>query len=187
MENIGPKSLLLFLEIEDCVGKPSCGGSQLHFAIYNAFYAPLLCKGGMMKRISSLRNEIPAAPPTPSGYTCCWRCSTAHWRKIPSTPILVSWRTWPFYIPCALFYAVKGWEGRWWGGGGGSEQSKLYSDPFSFPVNSKNLTYVSESVNYWLCILSKPSATWWKMLIIQIVPCLQYQCTFPDLAHFEHI
>lgn len=59
MENIGPKSLLLFLEIEDCVGKPSCGGSQLHFAIYNAFYAPLLCKGGMMKRISSLRNEIP--------------------------------------------------------------------------------------------------------------------------------
>lgn len=118
MENIGPKSLLLFLEIEDCVGKPSCGGSQLHFAIYNAFYAPLLCKGGMMKRISSLRNEIPAAPPTPSGYTCCWRCSTAHWRKIPSTPILVSWRTWPFYIPCALFYAVKGWEGRWWGGGG---------------------------------------------------------------------
>ena len=70
--------------------QPSCGGSQLHFAIYNAFYAPLLCKGGMMKRISSLRNGIPAAPPPPCGHKCCWRCSAARRRKIPSTPILLS-------------------------------------------------------------------------------------------------
>lgn len=92
-----------------------------------------------------------------------------------------------FLYSMCPFLCSKGMGGEMMGGGGGSEQSKLYSDPFSFPVNSKNLTYVSESVNYWLCILSKPSATWWKMLIIQIVPCLQYQCTFPDLAHFEHI
>lgn len=35
------------------------------FAIYNAFYAPLLCKRAVMKRVSSLRNGNPAAPPTP--------------------------------------------------------------------------------------------------------------------------
>lgn len=55
--------------------QPSFGGSQLHFAIYNVFYAPLLCKGGMMKRISSLRNGVPAAPPPlPRGHKYCWRC-----------------------------------------------------------------------------------------------------------------
>lgn len=70
--------------------QPSYGGLQLHIAICNTFYAPLLCKRGMMKRISSLRNGIPAAPPPPHGHECCWRCSSAHWRKIPSTPILLS-------------------------------------------------------------------------------------------------
>lgn len=83
--------------------QPYCGSSQLHFAVYNACYAPLLCKRGMMKRISSLRNRIPAAPPPPCGHKCCRRCSAAHWRKIPSTPILLSWLTWPFYISCAPF------------------------------------------------------------------------------------
>ena len=67
--------------------QPSCGGSQLHFTIYNAFYAPLLCKIGTMKRIPSLRNGIPAAPPLPHGHESCWRCSSAHWRNIPSTPL----------------------------------------------------------------------------------------------------
>lgn len=70
--------------------QPTCGGSQLHFTIYNALCAPLLCKRGMLKRILSLRNGIPAAPPPPHGHECCWRCSAAHWRKIPSTPILLS-------------------------------------------------------------------------------------------------
>lgn len=63
----------------------SCGGSLLLLAIYNAFDAPLLCKRGMMKRISSLRSGIPAAPPPPRGHECCSRCSTEHWRKILST------------------------------------------------------------------------------------------------------
>lgn len=88
-----------------------------------------------------------------------------------------------FHVP---FLCSKGMGGEMFGGGV-SEQSTLCSDPFSFPVNSTFCAYVSESVNHWLCILSKPSATWWKILIIQIVSCLQYQCTFPDLAHFEHI
>lgn len=56
----------LFLEMERRVGETSsCDASQLHFAIYNAFYTPLLCKRGMMKRVSSLRNGIVAAPPPP--------------------------------------------------------------------------------------------------------------------------
>lgn len=84
MADIVQEYLLLFLKYSECVSLP------LHFAIYNTFYAPLLCKRGMMKRNSSLRNGIPAAPPPPLGHECCWRCSTPHWRKIPSTPILLS-------------------------------------------------------------------------------------------------
>lgn len=50
-----------FLEMK----RTSCGSPRLRFAIYNAFYAPLLCKRAVMKRVSSLRNGNPAAPPSP--------------------------------------------------------------------------------------------------------------------------
>lgn len=81
------------------------GGSHLCSSIYNAFYAPLLCKRGMMKRISSLRNGNPAAPPPPlpAVISADERCSSAHLGKIPSTPILQKWLTWPFYILCTSF------------------------------------------------------------------------------------
>lgn len=121
---------------------PACGASLLHFAIQYIIHlhAPLLCKRDMMKRMSSVRNGTPSAPhPPPCCHKCSWRCSSAHWRKIPSIPILLNGPTWLFYISYA--YAIEGWAG-------------------------------------WC---------WWKMLIIDIVSCLQFRCTFSDLAHFEYI
>lgn len=56
-----------------------------------------------MKGISSLRNGNPAAPPPPVVLSADERCSSAHLGKIPSTPILQKWLTWPFYILCTSF------------------------------------------------------------------------------------
>lgn len=81
--------------------QPSCGGSQLHFSIYNAFYAPLLCKRGMMKRISSLRNGIPAAPPPPHGHGVLLEVQHCAQEENPLHSNLVELTyTWPFDISC---------------------------------------------------------------------------------------
>lgn len=66
-------SLHLFLEIRKrCQMGLFMAAHNYSFSIYNACYAPLLCKRGMMKRILSLRNGNPAAPPPPGGYKCWW-------------------------------------------------------------------------------------------------------------------
>lgn len=55
-------------------------------SIYNAYYAPLLCKKGMMKRTLLLRNGNPLLLPVV--ISADERCSNVHWGKIPSAPIL---------------------------------------------------------------------------------------------------
>lgn len=155
---------LLFLETEDCVRKTAYlwRFTVTLYHIYNALYAPLLCKRGMMKRMLSLRNGIPAAPPPPHGHECCWRCSAAHWRKIPSTPILLSWHTWPFDISCVSSLHLRDGQGD----AKGACQN-LFWNSFSFLVNwefcgCKNYRlcffqwtqwYLMEDINYWHSII----------------------------------
>lgn len=96
----------------------------------------LLCKTGRMKRISSLRNGIPAAPP-PDGYECCWRSSSAHWWKIPSTPILLSSDVLALLIfSCARFHCnqVMGTAGCGSGGGIVRSLQSVCSDGIIFII-----------------------------------------------------
>lgn len=91
------------------------GRSHLCFSIYNAFYAPLLCKRGMMKRISSLRNGNPAAPPTPGSYKCWWEVQQCTLGENPLHSNLVEMAYLAFLYFMYLFYAIERWTGRhWW-------------------------------------------------------------------------
>lgn len=84
------------------------------------------------------------------------------------------------YFMC-LFYAVERWAGKCWEGWfkAGKTGFRLIHFPKEF------CGCVCESTNSRLCLFNEPSGTWWKILIIHSF--LHYQCTFPDLAHFEHI
>lgn len=88
-------------------------------SIYNACYAPLLCKRGMMKRILSLRNGNPVAPPPPGGYKCWWEVQQCTLGENPFHSNLVETAYLAFFHSVYFFYAIGGWtriEGwrHWW-------------------------------------------------------------------------